>query len=260
MQYLLRAAGKQALQRLVSEKSTLYAFDFDGTLTRIVRDRNAPCLSEPIRNALYALSAYAPTAVISGRALADLAPRIDGAAAHLVGNHGLEGLHSSTHVMQQALDCCRSWKRTTGKCLQALARSGVLLEDKTYSLTFHYRSAESPQVAREHIFHAIAQLGPPPRIVLGKSVVNVIPPATPHKGAAMLELMHQLKSAAALYVGDDDTDEDVFSLPDDRIVTVRIGHKARSAARYYLKRQGEISALLTWLLAARTSGAAHEPS
>jgi trehalose 6-phosphate phosphatase len=253
MQHLMRPSGKRALEHLIADKSTLYAFDFDGTLARIVRDRNAPRLSEPIRNALYALSAQAPTAIISGRSLADLAPRIDGAAAHLVGNHGLEGLHTSAHVMQQALECCESWKRTTGKSHDVLGRNGVVVEDKTYSLTFHYRSAKSAQAARESIFHVIAQLGPPPRIVLGKSVVNVIPPATPHKGAAMLELMHQLKSSAALYIGDDDTDEDVFSLPDDRIVTVRIGRKARSAARYYLARQGEITTLLNWLLTARVS-------
>lgn len=254
MQYLLRAQGKRALQRLVAGKATLYAFDFDGTLARIVQDRDAPKLSQPIRAALQALSAHAPTAIISGRSLEDLRPRINGAAAHLVGNHGLEGLHTSAHVMQQALDCCRAWKRTVNKFHDALTHSGVVLEDKIYSLTFHYRQACSPKAAREAVFQAIAQLTPPPRLVLGKAVINVIPPGTPHKGAAMLELMHQLKSSAALYVGDDDTDEDVFSIPDDRIVTVRIGKKTRSAARYYLERQAETATLLQFLVDSHVSG------
>ncbi len=253
MQYLLRAPGKRALQRLVTGDATLYAFDFDGTLARIVQDRQAPKLSQAIRDALQTLSAHAPTAIISGRSLDDLRPRINGAAAHLVGNHGLEGLHTSPLVMQQALDCCQAWKRTVGKFQESLDQAGVVVEDKTYSLTFHYRQACSVQAAREAIFRVIPHLGPTPRLVLGKSVVNVIPPGTPHKGAALLELMHQLKSSTALYVGDDDTDEDVFSLPDERIVSVRIGKKAVSAADYYLERQSEITTLLTYLAQAYAS-------
>lgn len=254
MQYLLRAPGKRALQRLVAGPSTLYAFDFDGTLARIVQDRDAPKLSQPIRTSLQELSAYAQTAIISGRSLEDLRPRINGAAAHLIGNHGLEGLNTSPHVMQQALDCCQGWKRTVEKHQTMLTHSGVVLEDKAYSLTFHYRQACSPQAAREAAFQVIAHLTPPPRLVMGKAVINVIPPGTPHKGAAMLELMHQLKSTAALYVGDDDTDEDVFSIPDDRIITVRIGKKGQSAARYYLERQAETAALLQYLVEAHATG------
>jgi trehalose 6-phosphate phosphatase len=56
--------------------------------------------------------------------------------------------------------------------------------------------------------------------------------------------MHQLNCTAALYAGDDDTDEDVFSLPDTRILTVRIGKKKISAARFFLKRQTEITEVL----------------
>ncbi|MBA3752943.1 MAG: hypothetical protein H0X01_02095 [Nitrospira sp.] len=67
------------------------------------------------------------------------------------------------------------------------------MEDKTYSLTFHYRQASSSQVAREVIFHTAALLSPAPRLVLGKSVVNTIPPGSLHKGSAMLELMHSSK-------------------------------------------------------------------
>ena len=153
--------------------------------------------------------------------------------------------------MHQALDCCRAWLKTVGKAMDVLTRAGVVVEDKTYSITFHYRQACSPQVAREAIFHTLATLTPAPRVVLGKAVVNAIPSGSLHKGSAMLELMHQLRTPPALYVGDDDTDEDVFSLPDERIVTVRIGKKAASAAQLYLTRQSQIGRLLQYLIRAR---------
>ena len=158
--------------------------------------------------------------------------------------------------MHQAQDCCRAWLKTVAKEQPGLTKAGVVVEDKTFSLTFHYRQASCPQAAREAIFHMAALLTPAPRLVMGKAVVNTIPPGSLHKGSAMLELMHQLQTSAALYVGDDDTDEDVFSLPDERIVTVRIGKKAASAAQYYLERQSQIGRLLTYLARVRGEGPA----
>jgi len=49
-------------------------------------------------------------------------------------------------------------------------------------------------------------------------------------------------------VGDDETDEDVFSLSDTRILTVRIGEKKFSAARFFLKRQTEIAEVLRYIV------------
>jgi len=94
----------------------------------------------------------------------------------------------------------------------------------------------------------IGELSPPPRIVLGKSVVNVMPPTASHKGTALLEYMRRLDCSLALYVGDDETDEDVFALHDHRILTVRVGRKKGSSARYFLKRQAEIAAVLQFLV------------
>ncbi len=251
MHDVLSTPGKRVLDRLAGQAGSLFAFDFDGTLARIVQDRHAAILTGATRDALSALAAAAPTAVISGRSLDDLRPRVEGIPAHLIGNHGLEGLHTSERVMHQAQDCCRAWLKTVAKDESNLTQAGVAVEDKTYSLTFHYRQACSPQLAREAIFHTISTLAPSPRLVLGKAVVNAIPSGNLHKGSAMLELMHQLRSSAALYVGDDDTDEDVFSLPDERIVSVRIGKKAASAAQWYLARQSQIGLLLQYLIQAR---------
>ena len=244
MEYLLTDRGRNELETLLTVHA-LFAFDFDGTLAKIVRDRHTAQLGRPIRLWLGELAKRAPTAIISGRSVEDLRARVGNTVPYLIGNHGLEGLHMTQQVVQQARDTCEGWKQLIEKRFGAeLTRCGVFVEDKSYSLSFHYRDAGRKDDARALVFHVLAELSPPPRIVLGKAVVNVVPAAAPHKGAALLELMYQLNCTAALYIGDDDTDEDVFSLPDTRILTVRVGKKKISAARFFLKRQTEITEVL----------------
>ena len=244
MEYLLTDRGRSELDALLTVHS-LFAFDFDGTLAKIVRDRHTAQLGRPIRLWLGELAKRAPTAIISGRSVEDLRARVGSAVPYLIGNHGLEGLHATQQVVLQARDTCRGWKQLIEERFGTeLTRCGVFVEDKSYSLSFHYRSADRKAEAKALAFRVLAELSPLPRIVLGKEVVNVVPAAAPHKGAALLELMYQLNCAAALYIGDDDTDEDVFSLPDTRILTVRIGKKKISAAKFFLKRQTEITEVL----------------
>ncbi len=250
MHYLLASRGRQQLD-LLTRTPTLYAFDFDGTLSRIVQNHQDAQLARQIRDGLVDLGKRAFTAVVSGRSVADLRTRVAGAVPHLIGNHGLEGLHAASQVLRQAQETCGAWKRQIKNGFGVeLARVGATVEDKTYSLALHYREAARKREAREAVFKVLAQLNPTPRILFGKDIINAIPGGAPHKGIALLELMHQLNRTVALYVGDDETDEDVFSLPDARIVTVRIGKKKTSAASFYLRRQSEITELLRYLVKA----------
>lgn len=248
MSYLLTEAGRSELGALRNGRS-LYAFDFDGTLAKIVREHHAARLSRPIRFWLEELAKRAPTAIISGRSVEDLRSRVGTVVPHLIGNHGSEGPHTRQEDIQKVRETSSGWLQLiTGRFQDELTRSGVVVENKSYSLSFHYRTADQREEARALISRIIAELSPPPRIVLGKSVVNVMPPTASHKGTALLEYMRRLDCSTALYVGDDETDEDVFALRDHRILTVRVGKKKGSAARYFLKRQTEITEMLRLLV------------
>lgn len=248
MDYLLTETGRSDLGKLLKGRS-LYAFDFDGTLAKIVREHHAARLSRPIRFWLEELGKRAPTAIISGRSVEDLLSRVGTAVPHLIGNHGSEGPHTRREDMQQVRETSAGWLQlVNGRFQDELTRSGVVVENKSYSLSFHYRTVDQRDEARALISRIVAELSPPPRIVLGKSVVNVMPPTASHKGTALLEYMRRLDCGTALYVGDDETDEDVFALRDVRILTVRIGKKNGSSARYFLKRQAEIAEVLRLLV------------
>jgi trehalose 6-phosphate phosphatase len=243
MKHFLSPQGMQILEALSFTK-TLYAFDFDGTLAKIVSGPTEARLNVQTVRLISKLSELVPVAVISGRGRSDLKDRIPPEIPYAVGNHGLEGLNLSPSRAQKTKLIAAQWKKELQSLLNHSIYEGVDVEDKTLSLALHYRKCRRKKIVKAKLLQLMDELENAPRIILGKSVINLIPKGAPHKGMALLELMQETGATRALYVGDDDTDEDVFSLPDERIFSVRVGQKKGSHAKYYLRRQTDINSLL----------------
>jgi trehalose 6-phosphate phosphatase len=249
MKPLFTPNGLKILESLTFTR-TLFAFDFDGTLSKIVPLPSNAQITPSVARLLVELSQFAPIAIISGRSIADLKERLPFTPKYLIGNHGSEGLAMRNEVMKNAQCTCQLWKAELDRIFRhAACFSGLEIEDKTYSIAIHYRRSPSKKKAKIDILNALVTLDPKPRIVLGKSVVNLIPAGAPHKGVALMELMIHEGVHSAFYAGDDDTDEDVFTLPNSRILTVRVGQRRTSQAQYYVQKQNEMTRLLKTLVA-----------
>jgi trehalose 6-phosphate phosphatase len=245
---LLSAEGRDAL-RAVAGRSVLYAFDFDGTLAGISSDRRNVTLSPAIYGWLHELAARAPCAVVSGRALSDLTPRVNGAVPYLIGNHGVESPLTPDATLNAAERICLGWmKQLDGDLAGPFNHAGVEVENKRYTLTFHYRGAGDPATVERTLVLLLNRLTPAPRLIVGKASVNALPPGNIGKGAAALDLMVHLRCRGLFFIGDDETDEDVFGLGEGLIMGVRVGHRAGSRARYYLKRQDEIEDVIRFIV------------
>lgn len=227
---------------------TLFVFDFDGTLAPIVTLRAHAAMPRTTRALFRRLASRATTAVISGRSVLDLRARLKVQADYLVGNHGLEGLPGNAAMLRLAQGLSAQWLQQLENTWCEMPRAGIDVENKRYSLAIHYRLAPDVRRARITIGRALAQLQPPPQLVFGKKVVNVLPSDAPNKGAALLKLLRRTRAKQALFIGDDDTDEAVFALNDPRIVTVRVGRKRSSHAQFFLRDQTEIDAVLSYLV------------
>ena len=234
----------------LSFTKTLYAFDFDGTLSKIVSAPTEANMTQTTSDLLQELSKLVPVAIVSGRSVKDLKCRLSFRPKYLVGNHGLEGLSNSLSKLDQAKKVCRAWK---SKLQKSELGAGVEIEDKSFSLATHYRRSRSKKESKLLIRNAVATLVPAPRVISGKAVTNLLPLGAPHKGVAVLEMMKTLGVSHAFYIGDDDTDEDVFSLPDSQIMTVRVGKKKSSHARYFTEKQSDINRLLKLLIRYHTA-------
>jgi trehalose 6-phosphate phosphatase len=241
MRHLLSAEGLEQLRALAA-REPLFAFDLDGTLAPIVAHPDDAQIPEVLRLKLAALSVQAPVAVITGRSVEDARRRLGIELRYVVGNHGAEGLPGHAGATAAYRRNCEAWlKQLREDGLLASADPGVFLEDKRYSLALHYRWTTDPDAAQLHLHKIIAQLNPAPRIIGGKFVLNLMPADAPLKGEALLTLMHDIGCPAALYLGDDATDEEVFRLKRPDILAVRVERHPDSDADFFVCNQPEVA-------------------
>jgi trehalose 6-phosphate phosphatase len=242
------ALSRRGLLEELAASNVLLAFDYDGTLAPIVADPKRAELRARTRQRLITLSELYPVIVISGRAQSDVRKRLTGVQIQaVVGNHGMEpwGAGAADRYVRQV----KRWLARL-EPLSELHR-GVVIENKTYSLSLHYRKARQKRVARAAIMEAAASLSGA-RVVGGKLVVNITPEGAPHKGIALERERDRLRCDTALYAGDDDTDEDVFALDQPgRLLSIRVGKKSVSSAPYCVDRQSDIDELLRVLIELR---------
>lgn len=247
MTLLLGPRGRAALARLAGSRSLL-AFDLDGTLAPIVRDPERARPRPSTLRLLRRVSRVYPVAFVSGRALKGLRSRLPGVRSWaMLGNHGAEEMGRRRRRPPRAV---ATWARGLGERLRGVP--GVWIERKRYTLTVHYREAPRRRQAERAVYAAGRAVCRGARLVHGAFGMNVIPPSAPDKGTALVSLLRRQYWDAALYAGDDGSDEAAFAVRFPGLVTVRIGPRRGSRARFHLKDQKDIDRLLAELLRLRS--------
>ncbi|MBI3017923.1 MAG: trehalose-phosphatase [Deltaproteobacteria bacterium] len=241
MMHFFTQDGLQKLKRICHSK-TLFAFDYDGTLTPLTPKLSHARVSLKTKKLLEELHQKAPIAIVSGRSIFDLKKLCSFMPTFFIGNHGLEGIAIHQKLKTRFRGLCKKWKKKLIKNISGL--QGVELEDKKYSLAIHYRQARDRSYVKRSLWRGISELSPFPKIILGKSVINLLPPFRFNKGISLRMAMQKLKVKQAIYIGDDQTDEDVFRLPQNSILKIRVGRKNNSHADFYLKNHFEINRFL----------------
>jgi trehalose 6-phosphate phosphatase len=240
-------AREQAATLLAfARQRVLLAFDFDGTLAPIVRDPQAATLRARTAKLLADLAKRYPCVVISGRSRSEVMAKVAAIPLRAVcGNHGME---PSPNL--------RTWRRQTARWYAHLAAAlppiaGLVIENKGVSLAIHYRQARAHAAVRRLVLAVAGDLRGI-RIVEGKRVVNVLPAGAPDKGTALIALRKRLRCQSAIYVGDDDNDEDVFALAkQEPLLGIRVGRSRRSQAKYFVPTQSAVDRLLGVLAEAK---------
>ena len=234
------------LLEMFAWSNVLLAFDYDGTLAPLINAPARATMRPATRRLLRCVSKLYPCVVITGRAQADALGRLrHSAVRRVVGNHGAEPSphrDAMRRRVQQWLPVLRA---------RLSRRQGVVIEDKVFSVAVHYRQARERNSTRRAVLLAARSLTDV-RLVGGKLVVNFLVPDAPHKGLALERERSRFACDTAIYVGDDETDEDVFQIDrPGQLLSIRVGRKRTSAAPYYIRNQAEIDRLLETLVAVR---------
>jgi trehalose 6-phosphate phosphatase len=243
MQHLFTAEGKSSLAAILARRPLL-AFDFDGTLAPIVSRPDDARVAIAVASRLRTLATRLPVAIITGRTIEDVRPRLGFVPHYVIGNHGAEdAAPDAGHTTSgDALDPLRAQLVHRGTELSA---SGISVEDKGLSIALHYRLARDRPRAKTLIDALLSSGDVSVRVFAGKMVVNIAPVGAPDKAHAMHALVARSGASCALFAGDDVNDEPVFAAAQPSWLTLRVGRDdPASRARYFLDGQQEMAMLL----------------
>jgi trehalose 6-phosphate phosphatase len=232
--------------RAYASRKVLLAFDYDGTLSPITHDPRGTVMRPRTKKLLRTLTEKYPCIIVSGRGRKDVQRRLHGIRfKEILGNHGIEPWQSSRAMSQRV----RTWMPTLRECLKPFP--AAYLEDKKYSVSIHYRMEPQKMKAARVIREATNRLSGA-RILSGKQVINIIPVGAQNKGLAVEAERRRQHCDCVIYVGDDQTDEDAFSIAlDGRLLGIRVGVKRSSCAHFYIHNQLEMDRLLSSLISFR---------
>lgn len=237
------------------QRRYLLGLDFDGTLAPIMPKPGMAKLPPENLRAVRRLVRLrrARVAIVSGRALDDIKRKIQVPGLIYVGNHGLEiqDIDGKVWVHPQALRQAKLMRRLAQAISKELKEfPGVFVEDKKLTLSVHYRRLPrylSPAPIHERLTTLLAGLGHRVKLRLGKKVWEVRPALEWNKGYAVRRLLgKKVHLWTPCLVGDDNTDEEGFKSLGPDAVTVRVGYKKDSHARFRVKNQRQVSMLLEY--------------
>ena len=226
--------------------------DFDGTLVRLRKHPRQVRLPGRMRERLMALSRQVRVVgIVSGRGIADLRRR---AKVPHVWYAGAHGFYLMTPGNREISLLTRGERATMRRVRRSLAGAlaglrGVRLEPKEATLAVHYRAASSKTAARaRQVIEGVIEEHEGVSLMAGKKVWELLPNSHTDKWTAISYILrHSRKGPAGgrilpIFLGDDVTDERVFRKMEG--ISVAVGKKHKTAARYYLRSPAEVAKFL----------------
>jgi len=242
-------AQVEMIQKYRSSQQRALLLDYDGTLVPFAE---SPRSARPDPELLELITKLASDpanqfAIVSGRSRVDLEEWFGSFPISLIAEHGMWLRHrgGDWRVLRTI---STDWKERVRPILQLYVDRlpGALLEEKEYSLAWHYRRAD-PEQASLRAQELMDDLSAYTRnidvqVLEGNKVIEIRNTGI-NKGTASLEWLGPHMPEFILGVGDDWTDEDLFRALPPSAFSVRVG-LAKTSAQYHLANHAAVRRLL----------------
>lgn len=231
----------------------IFLLDYDGTLVNFYPSPELAIPDEELKNLLKELTADPQNhvVIISGRDKFTLEKWFEGINVCINAEHGVWSREPGEEwKVNPAVE--NSFIEIFRPLLEDYVdrTPGTFIEEKEFSLVWHYRQAdvEFGQLRAREIISDLSYLASnlPVHIMEGNKVVEV-KHASINKGIAALQLLAKGDYDMILAIGDDVTDEDLFTAMPESAITIKVG-PANTKADYRLKSFKEVRGFLSNLV------------
>lgn len=244
---------KQILSEFRTAKRRILFLDYDGTLQRFYDHPMAALPDQDLYRILDQLAASENTelALISGRDKDTFEEWFGNRNYTLIAEHGA-WIRERNGKWKERKAAHTEWKESVAPLLESYVdrTPGSLIEEKTYSLVWHYRRADIDLgVLRALELHADLSniiMNQDLEILEGNKVIEIKISGI-NKGSAAYEHLSGNDFDFIMAIGDDWTDEFLFRELPDHAYTIKVGTD-KSEANFYLDTFRDVRALLDNLI------------
>ena len=241
---------KELLKSYKKASKRIFFLDYDGTLSPFKKDPNEAGPDDELYNLLSQLTELPNTEVtiISGRNKEMLSEWFqDNWNIHFIAEHGV-WIKSPGGKWEAMERINNKWKNIVRPYIEFYVdrTPGSFIEEKNYSLVWHYRKAD-PDLGKLRSWELKDELldlvtNHNLEIMDGDKVIE-IKNAGINKGRAALSKLGNNHYDFIFAIGDDWTDEYLFEALPDKAFTIKVGAKS-TKAMYYVEGQEDVRPLL----------------
>lgn len=251
--HVSNATGQSIVNRYAKTRNRIIFLDYDGTLVDFKPNIAQAEPDKQLYDLLHLLSEDPANHVvlISGRKHENLSDWFGKENIYLIAEHGtwFRQQNTSWHKISGLSD---AWKQDIYPILDTYVdrTPGSFIEEKTYSLVWHYRKTPKGlgELRANELANNLKYLASDKGLQLlpGDKVLE-IKNMEVNKGKAAALLIEKNDYDFIIAFGDDYTDEDIFKALPDSAITIKVGSNI-SAAKFYLRNPGEVRSFLTDLI------------
>jgi trehalose 6-phosphate synthase/phosphatase len=241
--------GKSIINRYAKTKKRIIFLDYDGTLVDFKPNVDQAKPDKELYDLIKQLTDDPANNVvlISGRKHENLSEWFDDTKLYLIAEHGtwFKQENTSWHKISGLSD---AWKQDIYPILDTYVdrTPGSFIEEKTYSLVWHYRKAQNGlgELRANELMNNLKYLANDKglQLMAGDKVLE-IKNIEVNKGKAALSILDHENYDFIIAFGDDFTDEDTFKALPDSAITVKVGSNV-SSAKFFLHNPLEVRRFL----------------